>query len=74
VVGFVCLAIPQIGGRECVSVAEKVVHPRCTPRRISSMRAGVPRRRTHRLGYCSTGDVNSKFLSNQTGTLSISSM
>src|SRR5260370_38094228 len=41
---------------------------RDTARNISSSRAGVPRRRTQRLGYCSTGKLNSNFRSNQTGT------
>lgn len=41
---------------------------RDTPRISSSSRAGVPRNRTHKLGYCSTGNVNSNFLSNHGGT------
>ena len=39
-----------------------------TPRNCSSSLAGVPRRRTQRLGYCSTGKVKLNFRSNQTGT------
>src|SRR6516164_11482762 len=39
-----------------------------TSRNSPSSRAGVPRRRAQRLGYCSTGKVNSNFRSNQTGT------
>ena len=35
---------------------------------ISSRRAGVPRKRTQRLGYCSSGKVKANFRSNQTGT------
>ncbi len=33
------------------------------PRTISSSRAGVPRNRTHRSGYSSTGNENSNFRS-----------
>src|SRR6185437_8114641 len=40
-----------------------------TLRSISSSRAGVPRRRTHTMGYCSTGKAKSNFRSNHAGTL-----
>ena len=54
-------------GRDFDATMRPAGHPRTT----SSSRAGVPRNRTHKSGYSSTGNEKSNFRSNQFATCAI---